>query len=233
VFAVGDAQATLCVVADGMGGEVAGEEASSLAIQVFREHLATVLASHPPTSDAAWQTALRQSIAAANQQVFARSRSEGRRGMGTTFTALIVIGNRAHLGHVGDSRAYLINPSGATADGVPWLQLSSDHSLVARLVDIGQITADEARAHPHRNVLYRAIGTDPQVDADAASYAVQPGDTLLICSDGLTNYLDDAELARMTSAAPSLAIACERLIALANYRGGRDNSTVVLGRVAQ
>jgi protein phosphatase len=229
-MAVGAAPVTLCLVADGMGGAEAGEVASGLAAEQVRQILAA--AKEAPADDDAWQALLRRAVVEANRQVYALSRSgAGRRGMGTTLTVVALAGARAHIAHVGDSRAYLLNPSGAASDGSPTLQLTTDHSLVARLVDIGQLSPEQARAHPQRNMLYRAVGTDPQTEVETASYRMESGDTLLLCSDGLTSYVEDAELARMVEAAPELETACARLVALANQRGGRDNITVVLAQV--
>lgn len=227
---VGAVPATLCLVADGMGGAEAGEVASGVAAEQVQQIVAA--AKQPPADDDAWQALLRRAVVEANRQVYALSRTPaGRRGMGTTLTVVAVAGERAHVAHVGDSRAYLLNPAGAASDNSPWLQLTTDHSLVARLVDIGQLTPEEARAHPQRNTLYRAVGTDPQTEVETASYRVQAGDTLLLCSDGLSGYVDDAELARMVEAAPDLDTACARLVALANQRGGRDNISVVLAAI--
>ena len=222
--------ATLCLVADGMGGAEAGEVASGVAAEEVRKIVAD--AKEAPADDDAWQALLRRAVVAANRKVYDLSRSpSGRRGMGTTLTVAVVAGERVHLAHVGDSRAYLLNPNGAAADGAPSFQLTTDHTLVARLVDIGQITPEQARAHPQRNMLYRAVGTDPQTDVETASYRIAAGDTLLLCSDGLSGYIEDAELARMVAAAPDLQTACERLVSLANQRGGRDNISVVLAQV--
>ncbi|MFN8478923.1 MAG: SpoIIE family protein phosphatase, partial [Kouleothrix sp.] len=109
-------------------------------------------------------------------------------------------------------------------------QLTSDHSLVARLVDIGQITAEQARTHPQRNILYRSIGTDPSVEVDTLSEQLEPGDVVLLCSDGLFNHVRDEELANIALNQTDANRACEQLVALANERGGRDNISVVIVR---
>jgi serine/threonine protein phosphatase PrpC len=228
---VGGAPATLCLVADGMGGAEAGEVASEIAAEQVPQLVAA--ATEAPADDEAWQALLRRAVVEANRQIYALARSGGgRRGMGTTLTVAAIAGDRVHIAHVGDSRAYLLNPAGAAAEGTPWLQLTTDHSLVARLVDIGQLTPEQARVHPQRNMLYRSVGTDPQTEVETASFRIQGGDTLLLCSDGLSGYIEDAELARMVAAAPDLETACARLVALANERGGRDNISVVLASLA-
>jgi serine/threonine protein phosphatase PrpC len=150
--------------------------------------------------------------------------------MGTTITVAVVIGKRAHVAHVGDSRAYLLNAAGVHGEGVTWTQLTHDHTIVARLVDIGQLTADEARTHPQRHMVYRSLGTDPTTDVDTLSQALAPGDVLLLCSDGLVNEVEDVELARIVLEGQSGPRICERLIGLANERGGRDNISVVIAR---
>ncbi len=225
--------ATLLLVADGMGGERAGDEASQLASATVKRELVTALQAQLPSTDEEWQHLLRQAATSANQQVYALARSDAaRRGMGSTLTVVVIAGTRAHIAQVGDSRAYLINAQGVTEEGALIAQLTSDHSLVARLVDIGQLTPEQARTHPYRNMLYRAIGTDPAIDIDTSSQAVGAGDILLLCSDGLTNHVDDSEMAQIVLAdAPD--IACQRLIALANSRGGRDNISVVVARITK
>jgi PPM family protein phosphatase len=152
--------------------------------------------------------------------------------MGTTLTVALLIGDHAHIAQVGDSRAYLFNRSGLSADGALAAQLTNDHSLVARLVDIGQITAEEARSHPQRNLLYRSLGTDPTVDIDTYSQPLQEGDRLLLCSDGLTNHVEDAELAQIVLEHSAPDAICAKLVALANERGGRDNISVIVVQVS-
>lgn len=224
--------AHMLLVADGMGGANAGEVASQLACETVLEGLRTALHTALPADDAAWQTLLRRTITTANERIYTAAKGHAeRKGMGTTLTVIAVVENRAHLAHVGDSRAYLCNATGVTAEGEPVMQLSSDHTLVARLVDIGQLTPEEARVHPHRNVLYRALGTEPGIDVDTGSHALRTGDRLVLCSDGLTTHVDDAELVRITlEDAPPTRI-CERLVALANERGGQDNISVIVAKV--
>jgi len=226
-------QAYLCLVADGMGGAAAGEYASRLAADVSRAYLEQESASHPPATDAAWQALLRDAVRAANRQIYDAARTDAaRRGMGTTLTMALLVGDRLHIASVGDSRAYLLNTGGVTDDGAPSAQLTSDHSLVARLVDIGQLTPEQARVHPQRNILYRSIGTDPSVDVDTRSEALEPGDIVLLCSDGLVNHVSDEEIAQIALGETDLDRAVMRLVSLANERGGRDNISVVMVRVS-
>jgi PPM family protein phosphatase len=223
----------LCLVADGMGGAQAGEEASRLAAEAMRRSVERALAAQVPSSDEDWQALLREAAATANGTVYREAQAHStQRGMGTTLTVALLIGDHAHIAQVGDSRAYLFNRSGLSADGALAAQLTNDHSLVARLVDIGQITAEEARSHPQRNLLYRSLGTDPTVDIDTYSQPLQEGDRLLLCSDGLTNHVEDAELAQIVLEHSAPDAICAKLVALANERGGRDNISVIVVQVS-
>lgn len=222
---------TLLLVADGMGGHQAGEVASQLAATTIKTELREHLSEGVPSDDEAWHTMLRNAAVKANEHIYAQSQATNTaRGMGTTLTVALVTERRAHIAHVGDSRAYLINPNGVNNQGT-WVQLTTDHSLVARLVDIGQLTPEQARTHPQRNMIYRSLGTDPTVDVDVQSQALAPGDTLLLCSDGLDTHVEDAEIAQLVLDETNEGRACERLIALANQRGGKDNISVVIARV--
>lgn len=222
----------LCLVADGMGGAQAGDLASALVSDTIRVSLQTALLQNQVRSEEAWRNLLQKSIIEANAQVYAAAQNRpDRHGMGSTVTVALFVDSQVHIGHVGDTRALIINAKGASEEGALWMPLTNDHTLVARLVDIGQITAEEARTHPQRNVLYRAVGTDPQVEVDTASFTIEAGDYLVICSDGLTTYLTDDEIAERVLHSEGLAAACDGLIALANRRGGRDNISVVLAKV--
>ncbi|MCX7858943.1 MAG: SpoIIE family protein phosphatase, partial [Chloroflexus sp.] len=166
---------------------------------------------------------------AAHEQVAAAARADQRRaGMGTTLTVALAIQRRAYLAHVGDSRAYLITP-GSVNEPPVWQQLTTDHTLVARLVDIGQLSPEAARAHPQRHILYRSLGADQPLQADTRVQPLAPGDILLLCSDGLYNHVTDEELAQL-AVAHQPAHAATELIELANRRGGQDNISVVLAR---
>jgi len=209
----------LLVVADGMGGSLAGEVASRLAVQ-------TVLRAYREAGGSNPLDELFHALEFANQVVHDEStRNAQLTGMGTTCTALAVIDRDVLLAHVGDSRAYLMR------DGRPH-QLTRDHSLVAQMVREGQLTPEQARVDPRRNVVTRSVGVGASVEIDAQrlEHALEPGDTLLICSDGLHGLLSDEDLASIASR-PDLAAGCRDLIALANERGGPDNITVVLARL--
>ncbi len=228
----GNTSAQLCLVADGMGGAKAGEQASRIASEVTQAQLQRSVDGQPALEDEGWQTLLRNAARAANRSVYEQARANAeQKGMGTTLTIALIVGERLHIASVGDSRAYLLNANGVTDDGATAAQLTSDHSLVARLVDIGQITPEQARTHPQRNLLYRSIGTDPAVEVDTLSEQLEPGDVVLLCSDGLVNHVPDEELARIVLTQTDPKRACDQLVALANERGGRDNISVVIIRV--
>lgn len=206
------------VVADGMGGHAAGEVASSLLVETVRD----VLLSRPrPWGEEALREAVTQANAAILQEAQKYPACEG---MGTTAT-VVSYGEEsggsgmAVFAHVGDSRLYLFR------DGVV-KQITRDHSYVADLVANGTITKEEARRHPKRNVLTRAVGVAEQVEVDTGRFATQPGDVLLLATDGLTKMLQDAELASILQAQPDDPAAA--LGAAAKAAGGRDNITVVV-----
>lgn len=220
------------VVADGMGGEQAGEEASSLAVESMKEELVSELHKVRPKTADAWQAILQQVVGAANQRVYADSRADqAKRGMGTTFTMILIADDAAHLAHVGDSRAYLLNARGATKSGAPLIQLSTDHTLAARLIEIGRMKPEDVRKMPQRNMLYRALGVEAQVEVETQSQPLEDGDIFLLCSDGLTRYVDGEELVNVVLAATTPDQACERLVSLANERGGRDNCSIVIAKI--
>lgn len=210
----------LIVVADGMGGSRAGEVASRLAVETVVRCYREAPGTHPLAD-------LRQAVEAANRVVHRESAARPElSGMGTTCTAVVLRGADAYYAHVGDSRAYLIQ------DGVI-RQLTRDHSLVAQLVRDGQLTPEQARVDPRRNVVTRSVGVGATVEIDAEHEPglLRPGDTVLICSDGLHGMVADEEL-RAAASGADLERGCHDAIALANQRGGPDNITVVLARLA-
>ncbi len=215
----------LYVVADGMGGHAAGDVASGLAIDTIAEKMVTHLLAPQLTGDPdaepfdaqGW---LADAIQTANQAVYDRRDDIGA-NMGTTLVAAIVIGDVATVANVGDSRAYLVNDEGIR-------QITTDHSLVERLVALGQITPGEARVHPQRNVIYRTIGDKEEAEIDFFAQTLNSGDSLLLCSDGLSGKVEDAEIWRLVKRSRSPQEACEQLVQAANDRGGGDNITVII-----
>jgi protein phosphatase len=212
----------LYAVSDGMGGAAAGELAAHMAIDAVREEIEGSGALHPAH---AGPLLLRSGVETANALIHAIGEADPRkRGMGTTFTGLLVFGGRIALAHVGDSRAYLLR-------GRRFEQLSEDHSLVAELVRAGALTPEEAATSPRRNELVRAVGVDIDVEVDTRIAAVEPGDVYLLCSDGLHGYVDDETIAAVLRAEQDLTRAAHCLIAQALDAGGYDNVTVALARV--
>ena len=205
----------LFAIADGMGGARAGEIAAGLAAGAFEER------AEDPTGE----KELRDLIVEANRRIWERAQTDpGTTGMGTTLTAAHVNGGAGTVlfGHVGDSRAYRLR--GGTLE-----QITTDHSLVAELVESGVLTPEEAERHPQRAAITRALGTEPDVEADVFTIDAEPGDLFLLCSDGLTDMLAEEEIAdAITSVGGDPEPAGRALVAAANARGGDDNITVVL-----
>ena len=206
------AQPPLFAVADGLGGHQAGEVASSVAIDVLVDNA-------PRHADS---KALARAVHTANRAVVeASEEGAGRSGMGTTLTAAIVEGTHIALAHVGDSRAYLLRAG--TLE-----RLTEDHSMVADMIRRGTLTEEESRFHPNRSVITRALGTDPNMYADTYDVYAEPGDRLLLATDGLTGMLEDTEIAHILRSEPDPERAAAALVGAANDAGGHDNITVVI-----
>ncbi len=216
-----------CIVADGMGGAQGGERASAIASMSIVKHLEEFCTT-VDQSYSGWRDAVRATIAAANSAVFREAEANtSLRGMGTTVVLSLIIGETGIIGSVGDSRVYLLNKRGVADATSQIAQITVDHTMVARLVDIGQLTPEQARTHPRRNVLYRSVGVEATVESDVTEQPLQHGDWLLLCSDGLTNELSDEEIRDTIFTAASPQAACANLIAIANGRGARDNVTAL------
>ncbi len=202
----------LFVVCDGMGGHEAGEVASEIAIDVIARHAPTKLDAD----------ALGQAVEEANLAIFQAVRAgQGKEGMGTTCTACMIQGTKLIIAQSGDSRAYLMHASRLQ-------QLTRDHSLVQDLIESGEITPSEARTHPWRSYITRALGIDPAMRPDLYELKVSPGDRLLICSDGLYSMVEDAEIERILATHENPQLAADALVEAANERGGHDNITVIV-----
>lgn len=223
----------LFIVADGMGGHVGGEQASDLAARTVAQHvtrdvLLPLLGGGEPDADRKpLQEVLADAVAAANVAVRVAIPDSG-----TTLTCALVVGDQLTLAHVGDSRAYLVEPTGLK-------HLTRDHSLVQRLQELGQLTAEEAAVHPSRNMLYRAVGQGDLLEPDLSTYRLVAPARLLLCSDGLWGVVPEAEIHAIIQGAgisspsldprpPSLQAACRALVAAANRLGGPDNITAIL-----
>jgi protein phosphatase len=222
----------LFVVADGMGGHAAGEVASRLAVDAINDFI--VLTSGD--DEITWPfgldenmsydgNRLKTAVRFANKKVLEATRERTEyEGMATTVAAVLVDGDTANLAHVGDSRVYLLRGDVLT-------QLTSDHSWINEQIQSGVISADQARSHPLRNVVTRALGGKPDLQVDMQVHKIEPGDILLLCSDGLTTMIPDDDIARLvTEAGGDVEKAARAHIAAANARGGEDNITVLMLR---
>ena len=210
----------LAVVCDGMGGAKSGNVASSLAVEVFTDEISRNWA--PGMESDRIDQMLRSAVKLANFTVFDQSAQfEEFSGMGTTLVAAVVREGKATLVNVGDSRAYGINRSGIR-------QLTKDHSLVQMMVDRGDLTPEVAKSYPGKNLITRAIGTEPMVMCDIYHWEVGKGDYLLLCSDGLSNVMDDQEILFEVAHGVNKDRCCQRLLSIAKNRGAPDNVTSVL-----
>ena len=214
----------LFVVADGMGGHLDGERASGVAVQTVAAEMldriyVPMLKDFNAGSSPTILEALVNASERANRAVIKRVP-----GGGTTLSAVAVVGNLAYLVHVGDSRAYLLYE-----DKIE--QLTTDHTLVQRLIEMNELTLEEAENYPQKNVLYRAIGQNEQLKMERMVRTLPPASKVLICTDGLWDVVEDETIQTVAAAAETPQEACDRLVRLANDRGGGDNITVVVFRV--
>ena len=222
-FRVGD-RGLLFMVADGMGGAAAGELASAMAVDVVLDELRQRWAAAPRYDPATFAAGLRASTETANARIhrFAADHPE-HRGMGTTATIAGLLGDTLYVAQVGDSRAYLIR------DGVP-RQITKDQSLMQKLIEEGEITVEEAELSERRNIILQALGPEAMIRTDLTHQDIRRGDTLVLCSDGLSGQMRIEDIGRAIVEERSLDAACGRLIDLANANGGPDNITVVAAR---
>ncbi len=215
---------TLLVVADGMGGAAAGELASEMATDTIYAHLVKTWNAEDEVTPQRFAYRLKEAVEVANSSIHAHAKAHPEvRGMGTTTTAAGVLNDHLYLTQVGDSRAYLIRGGQAH-------QITKDQSLMQRLVEAGELTEEEAAQSERRNIILQALGPDPKVKVDLTHQEVRRGDILVLCSDGLSGQVKKEEIAQIVTTTPDLSAACDKLIALANQRGGPDNITVVIAR---
>ena len=210
----------LCTVCDGMGGAKSGNVASSLALQIFMQEV-TRLRKPGMSQEQAGQM-FREAVRLANFTVYDQSRQfEDFEGMGTTLVAAYVDHQMAVIANVGDSRCYLLNREGVRC-------LTTDHSLVQLMVQRGELSREQAKNNPGKNLITRAIGTEPGVECDLFYQPVQKGDYLLLCTDGLSNLLDDQEILFEVVHGVNKQLCCQRLLGICQERGAPDNVTSVL-----
>ena len=212
------------IIADGMGGRSFGEQAAAAAVETVEESLAEMLDSRDG-GEIVMADVLASALRKANARVYElASADEERKGMGTTCVAAVIEGERLYVAHAGDSRAYLLR-EGALR------QLTADHSYVAEQVRAGAITEEGARKSRFRNIITRAVGIEPTLEAEVVDADVRPGDTLLLCTDGLSNVVEEEEIARTLAQSSSPQNAADRLVGMANKNGGKDNITAVVARL--
>ena len=206
----------LLVVADGMGGHRAGDFASRFTVEVLAEEVQNSKETHP-------EQILGNAIQTANERLMEEAAKDSRlEGMGTTLVAATILDHVLYFANVGDSRLYLINKE--------IRQLSKDHSMVEEMVRLGGLTEEEAKHHPDKNIITCAMGVKDKVEPDFFEYRLKGGDTILMCSDGLTNMVDDDEIFQIVKSARDIVEAVETLIQRANENGGSDNIGIVLAQ---
>jgi serine/threonine protein phosphatase PrpC len=228
-----DSRYGIFVLCDGMGGQAAGEVASKIAVDTLLEYFRHASQPDPGSNGHLNHTStiaaksLADAIQLANRSIFEAGKGQtGRAGMGSTIVAALVRGRSLSIGHVGDSRIYLVR-QGAIQ------QLTHDHSLVMEQVRLGYITQEQAEKSELQNVILRALGAENEVEADVENLVAMPGDTLLMSSDGLTRHVHDQEILAIVSRCTSAEEACSQLIQAAKERGGDDNITCLLLRIVE
>jgi len=210
------------VVCDGMGGASGGKMASSIAVNAFASN---ILRIGDNCDEDKLKSTLDLAIESANGDIYFKGlQDENLKGMGTTLVSVVVINDVAYFANVGDSRAYIIR------DDVIH-RISHDHSAVQELIDQGMLTESQARTHPNKNIITRAIGVNEKIEYDFYKENLLPDDIIVLCTDGMTNYVDDLEIPFEIVKQTNLENVPQRLIELANSRGGSDNSTVVIIKI--
>ncbi len=218
------AKGSLFMVADGMGGAAAGEIASEMAVKIVLGELQTTWIAQPATSVEAFVRAIKGATKSANEQINAYAASHPEfRGMGTTATIAGLLGDTLYLAQVGDSRAYLVRNGVAR-------QITKDQSLMQKLIEAGELTEEEAEHSERRNIILQALGPEPTIKIDLTYQQLRRGDTLVLCSDGLSGQVSKEDIALIVNTEKDLTNACKLLIDRANANGGPDNITVIVGR---
>ncbi len=208
---------TFAVVCDGMGGANAGNVASEMAVKTISEYIINSYRNNMSVDDIIKM--LKNAITSANIEIFDKANSDkALKGMGTTVVAAVVRGGNAVIANVGDSRIYHVNDT--------LTQLTTDHSIVQTLIESGKITVEDAKVHPRKNIITRALGAEQQVAVDVGEHNLSVGDSLLLCTDGLTNFVSEDDILN-TFNDNDISAVCEKLVGLANIGGGGDNITAV------
>ena len=222
----------LYIVADGMGGHLGGEFASKMAVTTIEEVIEQI--SNPEATvvrgvnseDISYGERLRYAIHVAGERIFEQALyDDSLKGMGTTTVAILIHEGKAYVANVGDSRGYLIR-------GGKIEQITEDHSLVREQVKAGVLATEEVKGHRLKNIITRSVGFQPEVETDLRTEDLKKGDKILLCSDGLSNLVEDQEMGEVVQKYP-VREACQKLVDLANERGGEDNITVVITQVVE
>jgi protein phosphatase len=213
----------LYIIADGMGGHNGGEIASSTAVEAIRYFIKTHHEKDEYVKDRL--SMIKEAMNRANDEVYrCAAATAGLEGMGTTLTMAVIEGTRLYIGHIGDSRMYLLR------DG-KFEKLTEDHSLVAELIKKGSISPEEGDRHPQKNIITKALGTEKTIEMDLLAKELHEGDKILLCTDGLTNMLDLEEIINICAAEDNPQSLSGKLVERANKKGGRDNTTVIAVKV--
>jgi serine/threonine protein phosphatase PrpC len=212
----------LFIVADGMGGYISGEDASAAAthaasVSLMKSMIVPYVGETMQDNSISLHEALEKSVKDAQSAVNSIAP-----GGGTTIITALLMNNQLTLAHIGDSRAYFIGQDGSI------VYLTKDHSLIQKMIDVGEITEDEAQSHPNRNYLYKAIGQDQTVTADIVTHVFRSDSRLLLCSDGLWGVVNEKKMIKIITKAVNLQSACDQLVIEANKAGGPDNISVIL-----
>jgi PPM family protein phosphatase len=228
-----DPEIGLAILADGMGGYNAGEVASGIAVAMLTTEMKQALESHEPhaidgSGEPLAEKFVRENSAKANAAIYQTAKSQPQySGMGTTLVVALFFDNRMTVGHIGDSRLYRLRNE-------VFEQVTRDHSLLQEQIDSGMITKEQARYSQNKNLVTRAVGIDPEVETEIHTYNVEPGDIYLLCSDGLSDMVQDEDIhSTLSTLQSNLPLAAKQLVQLANDCGGRDNISVILVRILE
>jgi protein phosphatase len=226
-----DAEIGLAVLADGMGGYNAGEVASGIAVAMLTTEMKQALENNDPhlldgSGETLAEKFVRENSAKANAAIYQTAKSQPQySGMGTTLVVALFFDNRMTVGHIGDSRLYRLRKD-------VFEQVTRDHSLLQEQIDSGMISKEQARYSQNKNLVTRAVGIDPEVETEIHTYTVEPGDIYLLCSDGLSDMVQDDDIhSTLSTLESNLPLAAKQLVQLANDSGGRDNISVILVRI--
>ncbi len=221
-YSISEENYSLFIVADGMGGHNAGEVASSIAVDNIKNHISEYVSSN--MEEKLIKGIIYEAFNKANKEIYKQGQEDPLYDeMGTTTTLVLKIDSTLYIGHVGDSRAYLIR--GGSIE-----QITQDHSLVAELVRSGSITELEAMKHPQKNLITRALGTSKDIKVDIFNINFNSTDILILCTDGLSNFVDKYEIEKVALEIKDINEVCKKLVSMANKRGGYDNITVLVAK---